>query len=256
MAPSLADRHRKLLNLVETNKQIKVTELADTLDVSKETIRRDLSYLAERDLLRKVHGGAVSIQTGVESSFARRRTEQLEAKRTIAKLAAPLFHSGDSLLIDAGTTTAVFASELLHVRGLKVFTNSWEVASMLGRNESEQEVFLLGGNVDAETGQTKGPLLVQQLQTIYTDYAVISCGGLDPAMGLMHYSLDEAQTARAMIDRCKSVIVLADGQKLGRKALYQMVRLGEVDKLLTEMPPPPKIARALMQAGVEVMFPE
>jgi DeoR family transcriptional regulator, glycerol-3-phosphate regulon repressor len=206
-------------------------------------------------LLRKIHGSAVSIQTGVESSFARRRTEQLEAKRVIAQLAAPLFHPGDSLLVDAGTTTAVFASELLRMHGLKVFTNSWEVASMLGRGECDHEIFLLGGSLDVEIGQTKGPLLVKQLQAIYTDYAVISCGGLDPAMGLMHYSLEEAQIARAMIDRCKSLVVLANSEKMGRKALYQMIGFTEVDKLVTEAPPPPKIARALLQADVEVVFP-
>lgn len=251
----LVERHRKLLDLVEAQKQVPVNELAEALGVSKETIRRDLSFLAERDLLRKVHGRAVSNQTGVENSFGLRRTEQLEAKQTIARLAASLFRSGDSLLIDTGTTTALFAVELARLSGLNVFTNSWEVASILGRAEHRHNVFMLGGKVDAETAQTQGPLLVEQLQSIYVDYAVIGTGGCDLTTGLMHYSLEEAQAAKAMAARCKSVVVLADHEKLGRKALYSVIGLDRVDKLVTDAPPPIKLATALNQAGVSVILP-
>lgn len=245
-------RHRRILAILEEQSPVKVNELAATLDVSKETVRRDLTYLAERELLRKVHGGALSIRKGVENDFAKRRTAQLAEKRRIAEGAAQLFRPGDSVCIDTGTTTAIFCAELVKKSGLTLFTNSYENAQILSKS-GKNEVYLLGGKFEAETTQTFGPLLNEQLQSISVDYAVLTIGTVDAEQEFMHYNVEEASVAVAMKRRATSTIVLADNTKFGRKALFQVIRFKDVDKLITDRKPARKILDALTHAGVDVI---
>lgn len=245
-------RHRRILAILEEQSPVKVNELAVSLEVSKETIRRDLTHLAERELLRKVHGAALSIRKGVENDFAKRRTAQLAEKRRIAEVAAKLFRPGDTICIDTGTTTALFCAELAKHGGLIIFTNSYENALTLSKS-GKNAVYLLGGKFEGETSQTYGPLLNEQLQSISVDYAVLTIGTVDAEQEFMHYNVEEASVAIAMKRRATSTIVLADNTKFGRKALFQVIRFKDVDKLITDKRPSRKICEALLHAGVEVV---
>ena len=248
-------RRRRILEIVEEKKQVKVNELAELMHVSRETIRRDLAYLAERYLLRKQHGFAVSIQTGVENGLPKRLLEQIKEKRLIAEIVVSFFHPGDSLFIDTGTTTAVFAQRLAEVSGLNVFTNSYDVASHLINGSGRNKVYLLGGLFEGETLQTQGPMLIEQIETLHTDYAVLAIGAVDEQGNLMHYNLEEAAIGQAMAQQAKSTLVLADHTKFGRRALFQKLRSKDVDTLVTDRCPEPAIIEALRADGVNILYP-
>src|SRR5690625_1418232 len=124
-------RHQRILTMITAQGQAAVTQLAASLGVSRETIRRDLTKLEQRGFIRKVHGGATPTQTASESAVSNRLLAQRYEKERIATYAAGLFKSGDSLFIDSGTTTIHFAAAIARVPGITAITNCVQVAHQL-----------------------------------------------------------------------------------------------------------------------------
>lgn len=247
------ERRRRILTLMADNHQITVNRLAVELGVSKETIRRDLRELTERRLLLKVHGGAVDTQTAYESDFSLRLTQQRAEKQRIAECAAQLFESGDSLFIDAGTTTAIFAGELAKRSGLTVITNSVDVAARLSHGTGRNRVHLLGGEYRGDPPETVGPQTIEQIAGFRADYAVLTIGAIDVEGGFLDFNIDEAKVAAAMMRQAGAVTVLADHSKLDRLALVKVCDLKEVSRLITDAPPPEILGNALHAAAVEIV---
>lgn len=247
------ERRRRILALMSQSDEITVNALAAELRVSRETVRRDLRALEERRLLRKVHGGAVHLQTASENDVAQRATQQLLEKQRIAERAARLFKSGDSLFIDAGTTTAVFAGELAKASGLTVITNSHEVAARLWRGPGRNRVQLLGGEYRGDVAETVGPLTVAQVAGFQPDHAVLTVGAVD-LDGFLDFNIEEAAVAMAMLRHARAATVLADHTKLARPALVRVCGLGAVSRLVTDRAPPDPLQAALRAAGVEIVL--
>lgn len=247
-------RRREILAALQHQQRVTVDALATSLGVSKETIRRDLTVLADRGLLRKVHGGAMNLQTAAESAFEKRVRLQLAEKQAIARQAAELFEPGDSLFIDAGSTTAVFASELARKRGLTVITNSIGVAARLWNGAGENRVYLLGGQYHGEVSETLGPLALELIGRFQADHAVLTIGTVDAVQGFMDYNIEEATVAQAMIRQARAVTVLADHSKLGRAALIKVCGLEAVARLVTDRAPAEPVRQALEQAGVDIVI--
>lgn len=247
-------RRREILAAVDRQQRVSVDQLAAELKVSRETIRRDLSLLSERGLLRKVHGGAMNVQTAIESAFAKRVRANRAEKQAIARAAAQLFQPGDSLFVDAGSTTAVFAAELTQQRGLTVITNATEVAAQLWNGGGENRIYLLGGQYHGEGSETLGPLALELIGRFQADHAVLTIGAVDPVQGFMDYNIDEATVAQAMIRQARAVTILADHSKLERTALVRVCQFGAVARLVTDSAPPEALGRALAEADVEVVL--
>jgi len=247
-------RRRVILGHLSRADQVTVNQLAAELGTSRETIRRDLAALDARRLLRRVHGGAVSVQTGAEEAFNRRALLHMAEKRRIGACAAELFKSGDSLFIDAGTTTAAFAGELARLSGLTVFTNSMEVAARLWGGPGEIRVHVLGGDYYGEVAETLGAQTVLQINRLRADHAVLTVGTVDAEGGFMDFKLDEAMVATAMVQNARTVTVLADHSKLGRGSQVRVCGLSRVARLVTDVSPPAALARALKRASVEVLL--
>jgi len=245
-------RRREILIAVDRRQRVTVDELAASLRVSKETIRRDLTVLSERGLLRKVHGGAMNVQTAAESAFDKRVRQQRAEKQAIAARAAALFEPGDSLFVDAGSTTAVFASDLARRSGLTVITNSVEVATRIWGG-GDNEVYLLGGRYSGEVSETLGPLVLELIGRFRADHAVLTVGAVDPMQGFMDYNVDEATVAQAMIRQARSVTVLADHTKLGRAALVKVCGPEAVARLVTDSAPDAELQTVLDRAGIETV---
>ena len=247
-------RRREIVAAVEGRQRISVDALAATLEVSRETIRRDLSVLSERGLLRKVHGGAVSIQTASESAFAKRVRHQRIEKQAIARRAATLFSPGDSLFIDAGSTTAAFAVELARRDRVTVITNSVEVAASLWGAAAGHRAYLLGGRYSGEVAETLGPMALELIDRLQADHAVLTIGAVDPLHGFMDYNIEEAAIAQAMIRQARSTTVLADSTKLARTALVKVCGLEAVARLVTDRPPPEPLRQALERTRTEIVL--
>lgn len=248
------ERRERMLALIhESTNKISVEELAQKLDISRETIRRDLTLLADQGIIRKIHGGAMPAQTALESPLGERRAMARVEKIAIGRAAAQLFEPGDSLMIDSGSTTTFFAEALGRIGSFTVITNSSLVAAELWNAGQRSEVYLLGGRYFGEGHETLGPVAIEQIQGLHADHAVLTIGALDPAGHFMDYNADEAYLARAMMANARHTTVLADSSKIGRHALFQVCEAKDVDRLVTDRMPDAGLASLLAGAGVEII---
>lgn len=252
-----ADRHNRIVKLVQQHHDVSVEMLATQLDVSRETIRRDLSALDGQGRLRKVHGGARpgmapgQLVPQAEGPFALRMADNAEAKRRIAARAATLFDAGDSVFIDTGTTTLALAHALVQAPALVIITNSWRIASIVS-SHAEHRVFLLGGACNPDAGETLGPLVLEQIKRFHARHVFLTIGAMDTRT-IMDFDAQEAEIAQAMIERAEEVTVLADSSKLARRGIFDVAPLSRVNRLVTDHAPPPDVAAALDRAGAEVI---
>ncbi|WP_287877771.1 DeoR/GlpR family DNA-binding transcription regulator [Aquitalea sp.] len=244
-------RQEAILDLVREHKKISVERLSVLTAASRETIRRDLTVLANHGLLKKYHGGAMSSDEPVEHDFRQRRMQHAEEKQRIARLAASLFKAGDSLLIDTGTTTLALAHELARKQHLTIITNSLAIAQLIGRGDRSNKVFLIGGEYLADASESVGGLAITQIQQFNTTDVVLTVGAIDEN-GVMDFSLAEADIAKAMIAQARRLTVLADASKFGATALFRVCGLENIHRLVVNHRPNETLSHALQRANVEV----
>lgn len=247
-------RRARILESVRERGQVSVEELAETFGASHETIRRDLSTLAESGSLQKVHGGAKLPPRRDEGPFQERLTTNGAAKRAIASLAARLLTPGETLFIDTGSTTLLCAEEVADIPGMTVITNSTRIAAVLAEGAGGTRIFLVGGEYHGDNAETTGSLAISQLRGFHADHAFLGVGALDAEGGALDISFEEAEIARAMIENADDVIVLADSSKLDRSAAFQVCPLERINHLVCEREPKAPLAKALADAAVTVHF--
>lgn len=246
------ERRHKILELIRQRERVAVEELSAMFGASYETIRRDLAALSGQGLVNKYHGGASLPPSSLkENAFQTRMHESAAEKRAIANAAAALFSPNDSLFIDTGTTTLFFAQALANIEDLTVITNSSAIATTVGA--AGHRTFLIGGEYHADAGENLGPLAIEQVGRFNAEHAVLTIGALDRE-GAMDFSIEEAEMARAMVARVNCVTVIADSSKLGRRALFHLLPLDRIDRLVVDRPPSTPLHEALIAAGVEVVI--
>jgi DeoR family glycerol-3-phosphate regulon repressor len=232
----------------------RIRELADQLQVSGETIRRDIIEMARDGLIRKVHGGAAAADPLQEPSFSQRMSTHAEAKQVIARLASAEVKNGDTLMLDTGSTTAFVAQALVNHRDLLVVTNSVDIARTLATRNGNR-VYMAGGELRADDGAALGPTATDFIAQFHVHTAILSTGAIDIDEGLMDYDLAEAAFSRVVISRAERMIVVADHSKFGRRGLVGVCPLESVDLLITDRPPPAEFAARFAAAEVAIRVP-
>lgn len=246
------ERQNHILSLVKAHRSISVTEIQRRLNVSRETIRRDLLALAGQRKLRKTHGGAISLGSH-EPDIAVRQTTNVVGKQAIALLAASMIPDGASVLLAGGTTVQSAAEHLARRERLTVFTNCIASALKLsGRNSNR--VHLLGGEIQAQNQVCLGRDATQMLANYFADFAIIGAGAISPRGTLMDFSREEAELHDLMLQSAQTVIVVADHQKFGRYAPVQVQSLDRTHYLVTDREPEPEMAEVLSPLAVEVLI--
>lgn len=241
----------QIMGLIAQQGTMTVADLAKTLGVSEETVRRDAKALEDRGDILKLHGSlALPHQVG-EAPFERRMRENAETKRAIAKAAVKLVADGDSLIIDTGTTTSIFAQELRNRRGLTVVTNSSDIARTLATVNGNR-VYMAGGELKADNGAAFGPPAVEFISRFRVRHSFISIAALHAVDGPMDMAFEEAELARMALSRSDSRIILSDSSKFGKTALVKVCDFSEINQLITDAPPSPDLASALDKAGVAI----
>ena len=247
-------RRAEIVNIIRQRNRITVDELARTLTISRETIRRDLTELAETGKVQKFHGGAsLPTMTG-EGHFRERMGEHVTAKVQIAARAVKLVSPGETLFIDTGSTTLYFAEQLVEIPDLTVVTNSAEIARTMSLAPSQAKTFLLGGEFNGDNRQTIGSMAISQIGSFRAHHAILTIGALDCRTGIMDFCINEAQIARAMIGQAESLTILADDSKFGRIASFEVCGLKQVTNLVCNRPPPDFISKALAEAAVNTLL--
>lgn len=245
-------RQREILKLVRQRGSCTITELAEALDVSGETIRRNAKQLVAQGLALKLHGGIVLPEQYSEPPIQKRMLQQEQAKKQIAGAVARHLKNGDSLIIDTGSTTAYIAQALYDHKDLTIVTNSSYIAHFLASRNGNR-VFMAGGELRAHDAAAFGATAIEFVRQFQTLYAVLSIGAMHETKGCMDYHLCEAEFSRAVMSQVETVIVAADTTKCGRTCAIKVCGLEQIDLLVTDSPPPLALGRSLKAAEVRVL---
>lgn len=246
-------RQTKIANIIRQQNHVTVNELAEILNISRETIRRDLTELAKAGKVQKFHGGASLPVLVGEGPFHHRMGENAAAKMAIAEAAVKLITPGETILIDTGSTTFYFAEKLAEISNLTVVTNSTKIARVMSGAPNPARTFLLGGEFHGDNRQTVGTMAISQVQSFRAHHAVLTIGALDTRTGVMDYSIEEAQLARAMIEQAEVITLLVDSTKFDQIASFEVCSLKKVSNLVCEKEPSGQMRDALNEAGVNVI---
>lgn len=249
--PLAVDRLEEIRRRLTSLGSVSVSELAEALNVSRETIRRDLKVLAELGDAEIVHGGATRRRV-VEPGLAQRTEENRRAKLLIAKRAADLLFEGATVLIDSGSTTLEFAREIARLRGITVATNSLGVATLLAR--SRHKVHLLGGEIDPNDESSMSAETIAALDGFSFDLAFVGVGGLSAKAGLTDYTRTGAQFRSRMIAAVSHAYLLADSSKFERETPYPVAGADRIAGLVTERRPTGALARWFARRGIAVLL--
>lgn len=231
-----------------------IEELASNLSVTPQTIRRDLSELAGKGLLRRHHGGASLPSSIANTDYATRHVENSSAKQRIARSAAALIPDGSSLFLTLGTTVEATAAALASTHhDLLVITNSSAAACILGAAPG-MRVHLLGGTWQARNGGLTGATTAEMAGRWRCDALLTSCAAIGADGWLLDYHEDEVAVARAMLAGAGRLVVVADSAKFHRTAPCRVVRPGRGALLVTEAAAPAATRKALRAAGAEIVI--
>ena len=247
------ERHQLILEQARTHGRVDVRELAELLTVTPETIRRDLTSLERRGLVRRAHGGAIPIERSVVSAALSDRNELLaKEKLAIATAALEELPEDGFILIDAGTTTIRFAELLPANRSLTVVTHSLPVA-MAVSEKPNIELLLLGGSVRSMSQAAVGTWTHQMVSMVSVDIAFLSVNGITPERGLTTNNLAEAAVKLAFIKAAKRSIVLADHSKFGREEFGRIAPIAAIDTIITDCDVDSGLVFEIEAAGAEVV---
>lgn len=226
-----SERRKKIITLTNTYGSIRVTEIAQTMGVSTETIRKDLVYLHEKGLLRKHFGGAVAVNEISEQPVDTRAMENQDAKKRIAAKALEYIEGNNVIFIDAGSTLMCFAHLFPTDRSLAVVTNSFKAVEDMAK--SNNSLFFVGGEVSEITMATSGYWASFALNTLKIDIAFMGTSGFQSHNGPSSKTFPDSQFKAEVMKNSRQSIVLADASKFTSNAIAQYAEWSSVDTLIT-----------------------
>lgn len=229
----LSERQKHILTKAKKKGRVVVDQLAHHFDVSPQTIRKDINELCNKQLLQRIHGGAI-VGSSIENlGYEARKLLAPDGKKAIGKRAAQLIPNNCSLFINIGTTTEQVARELTSHRGLMAITNNIKAIEIL-RFSPGNELIIAGGVVRQSDGGIVGVAAVDFINQFKVDYAIIGVSGIDEEGLLLDYDLSEVRVAQAIISNSRHVIMVADMMKLNRNAPVRIGHISQIDTLVID----------------------
>ncbi|HEY5224409.1 MAG TPA: DeoR/GlpR family DNA-binding transcription regulator [Microbacteriaceae bacterium] len=247
------ERRKAIVNHARELGRADVSSLSKLLEVSPETIRRDLNGLEREGLLRRVHGGAVPVERlGFESDLATRGGRMIAEKTRIAEATLKHLDNAEAVYIDEGTIFKLLVDRLRPTSPLTVVTNSLAVASSLAGTPNV-EVIALGGHVRAKTLGTVDFWAVDMLSTMVLDLAIMGCNGVSARRGATVPDAAIAEVKSAAMKQSRHRILIGDHSKVGADSFIRYADLTEFDSFITDDGVDPERADALTGAGLKVI---
>lgn len=249
-----AERRSHITELVHTHGAVRVHELVETLGVSDMTVRRDLDALDVEGAVRKVHGGAVSVQPRPtdEPGFGTKSDQMRQEKSAIAAAAARLVQPGMSVVLSAGTTTWRLAHLLKDICHLTVITNSPRISDVFHAESRQDQTVILTGGIRTRSEALVGPTTVAALRPLHTDLAFIGAHGISAQAGLTTPNYLEAETNQALMAAARHSVILADHSKWGVVGVMTFAQLDDVETLITDDGLDQDAEHQLREAGVDL----
>ncbi len=244
-------RLRTIADIVTRDGSVRASELVETFAVTDETVRRDLKRLEAMGVVERVHGGAVATGALSETTYAGRLLKHEAEKRAIAKFAARFVQDGDTLIVDAGTTTMYLIRELRGKRDLVVATNAVTHAAELTKNP-HVTLMLIGGMVRPATFAAVGDMTIASLREIHVERTFLAAHSISVRSGITNPIPEEVPAKRAMIAAASEVILLVDHSKFGEESLIRVAPLTAVAHIVTSELADSDEIEGIRALGVEV----
>lgn len=246
------ERRERLRQIVRARRAVRVEDLRAELGVSVATIRRDLDELEETGALRRVHGGAVSVdERAVEARFEAKAAEHAAEKRRIAARALELIRPRETIYLDSGSTVLELARRLVGRSDLTIVTNSLPaIVELAGHGP---RLVVIGGELRPLSQALVGPLTLPLLDELFVDRAFMGTFSLSLDAGLTTTDPAEAFTKERVLGRAREVVLLVDSSKLGTRSFAHAGRLDEIDVVVTDAPLDTEASAILDAAGVQVL---
>ncbi|MBQ2941976.1 MAG: DeoR/GlpR transcriptional regulator [Clostridia bacterium] len=246
------ERRNKILELLNVNGSVRVTELSRLFDISEVTIRTDLADMEYKGLLTRVHGGAVSSYKPYYSmSLNQRLSTNQSQKEVIAKKIASMIENNDTIMLNSGTTTLMVFRALPQDFNLSIVTNSISIA-LEGTANPNFNIILLGGLINSKYQFTFGDDAIRQLKSYHADKLILSVDGIDAEHGFSTYYDKEAEIDRIMLQQSSVNIVAADHSKFDRRAFTKISDLSVADYIVTDTEVPDKIKSKLSKHSIKI----
>lgn len=249
-------RHEKIIRMIRDSGFMAIDELAQLLEVTPQTIRRDINHLCEKKILRRYHGGAtLSSTTENEDYFARKNKLQSE-KSHIAELIAEHIPDNASLFLNSGTSIEAVATILTQTRkNLCIITNNIHVASVLSKR-SDYTIMITSGVVRAHDGSITGVATLDFINQFKVDYAIIGVAAIETDGSLLDFDYKEVCVAQAMMENARLRFLVADHSKFGRNALVRLGHITDFNSVFTDQKPSDSLRNRMDNEGVHCFLAE
>ena len=247
------ERRNLILEKLQAEKRVVVSELSQLYEVSEETIRRDLDKLEKEGLATKSYGGAV-INVSIDLPFNIRKNQNVSGKQQMADIAASLVQEGDHIFLDASTTAVFIAKALKEKERLTVITNSMEILLELS-DVSGWNIISTGGVMKEGYLAFLGSKTEDAIRSYYVDKVIISCKALDHEWGIMESQEAFGTTKKAMIASGREKILVVDSTKFDQTAFSVAGKLRDIDVVVTDRKRSEKWLAHFAEEGVECRYP-
>jgi DeoR family transcriptional regulator of aga operon len=249
-------RRQQLLDFVRHHEFARIQDLARQLGVSEVTVRSDIDILARAGGIRRVRGGAMRVVEAVpEVVYEARVSSHQREKRAIGLAAAAMLSSGDSVILDVGTTAMAVADAIVDrpdLNNLTVFTPGLNIALALERAIPRIEVVVTGGTLRPQQHSLVGPNSTLILDQIRATFGFLGCNGIDPSHGIVGLSLPDAALKQAILKASRTSVIVTDASKFSQTSLVRVCGFEDIDMVLTAGAPDPVSVDAVREAGTEV----
>ncbi|MFP2504716.1 MULTISPECIES: DeoR/GlpR family DNA-binding transcription regulator [Buttiauxella] len=248
-------RHDQLVHYIAERGYMNIEDLAQLLDVSTQTVRRDIRKLSEQGLITRHHGGAGRVSSVMNTAFEQRELSLTQEKQAMAEAIADYIPERCTVFITIGTTVEAIARALLGRRDLRIITNSLRVAQILYKNQ-DIEVMVPGGTLRSHNGGIVGPSAVSFVEGFRADYLITSIGAIESDGTLLEFDVNEATIARTMMTHARHTLLVADHTKFHASAAVAIGNARRVKAFFTDVNPPATFIQLLEQEKVELIIAE
>lgn len=245
------ERHKNILAILRREGKLVASELSDALQISEDTVRRDLNEMAASNLLHRVHGGALP-KAPTEISYRYRERESNSAKAAIAAKCMSLLQPGQIIVIDSGTTALRVAQELPQDFAATVLTNSLPVLETLS-SYARIDVIGVGGKLFKEARCLIGPQAVDGIRAVYADVCILGLNGIHPELGLGVLDYESVSLKTAMLRCARQVVAVAASDKIGTVGSFLFGKVTSLTHLVTDSAVSEEMLAPYRAAGIVVL---
>ncbi len=250
------ERRNLILEKLQEEKKVVVSDLSKAYGVSEETIRRDLEKLEKDGFAVKTYGGAViNENNNMDLPFVVRKNTNAPGKQKIAEIISDMIHDGECIMLDASSTAVFVAKSIKSKKNMTIITNSIEILFELS-DVSGWKILCTGGAMKEGSLALLGHQTEKMLRSFYVDKAIISCKGIDATKGFTDSSENFAETKKAMLESSNEKVLAIDSSKFDKIAFRKIADLNKLTMVVTDTKPSEQWLSVFESAGVVCKYPE